>query len=94
MKKQLMTAVLATTFISGLAFASDPVIPWGTNSGGTESSHIADAGQDLNTQHQATTKTQEGVWATNSGSIGDDEAALSSTKPPVAGHPELMPHQG
>ena len=33
-------------------------------------------------------------WADNSGSISADEAALTSSKPAVQGHPELMPHQG
>jgi hypothetical protein len=51
-------------------------------------------GQDLNAQHQQVTKTNEGVWAANSGSISADEAALSSTKPTFAGDPSLMPHQG
>ena len=51
-------------------------------------------GQDLNAQHQQVTKTNEGVWAANSGSISADEAALSSTKPAFAGDPSLMPHQG
>jgi hypothetical protein len=51
-------------------------------------------GQDLNAQHQQVTKTSEGVWAANSGSISADEAALSSTKPAFAGDPSLMPHQG
>ncbi|VDZ95909.1 putative secreted protein [Salmonella enterica subsp. enterica] len=77
-----------------MAFASDPVIPWATNSGGTESTHIAAMGEDLNAQHQQITHTHEGVWAANSGSIQADEAALTSNKPPVQGHPELMPHQG
>ncbi|EJT5173083.1 hypothetical protein FNU83_004168, partial [Salmonella enterica] len=49
---------------------------------------------DLNAQHQKITHTREGIWATNSGSIQSDEAALTSNKPPVQGHPELMPHQG
>lgn len=68
--------------------------PWATNSGGTESTHIAAMGEDLNAQHQQITHTHEGVWAANSGSIQADEAALTSNKPPVQGHPELMPHQG
>lgn len=41
MKLFLTTAALTATLISGMAFASDPVIPWATNSGGTESTHIA-----------------------------------------------------
>ncbi|NRG23833.1 putative secreted protein [Klebsiella michiganensis] len=45
-------------------------------------------------QHQQITKTSEGVWAANSGSISSDEAALTSTKPAFAGDPSLMPHQG
>lgn len=49
---------------------------------------------DLNIQHQQITKTSEGVWAANSGSISADEAALTSTKPAFAGYPSLMPHQG
>ena len=36
----------------------------------------------------------EGVWAANSGSIHNDEAALSSSKPAFSGYPQLMPHQG
>ncbi|VFS20439.1 Uncharacterised protein [Yokenella regensburgei] len=63
MKRLLTTAALAATLFSGLAFAADPVIPWAVNSGDTESTHIAGVGQDLNAQHQAVTKTQEGVWA-------------------------------
>ncbi|VDZ80837.1 putative secreted protein [Salmonella bongori] len=51
-------------------------------------------GEDLNAQHQQITHTREGVWAANSGSIQADEAALTSNKPLVQGHPELMPHQG
>ncbi|WP_065356536.1 hypothetical protein [Kluyvera georgiana] len=94
MKKLLTTAAIATTLVSGMAFAQDATIPWADNSGGTESTHIAAMGQDLNAQHQQVTKTQEGVWADNSGSISADEAALTSSKPPVKGHPELMPHQG
>lgn len=94
MKKILTTAALAATLISGMAFANDAAIPWADNSGGTESQHIAAMGQDLNAQHQQVTKTQEGVWADNSGSIRADEAALTSTKAPVLGDPALMPHQG
>ena len=51
-------------------------------------------GQNLNAQHQAISKTPEGVWAANSGSIHQDEAALSSSKPAFRGYPQLMPHQG
>ena len=94
MKTILTTAALAATLISGMAFAQDATIPWADNSGGTESTHIAAMGQDLNAQHQQVTKTNEGVWAANSGSISADEAALSSTKPAFAGDPSLMPHQG
>ena len=94
MKRLLTTALLATMFVSGMACAADAAIPWADNSGGTESTHIAAMGQDLNAQHQQVTKTNEGVWAANSGSISADEAALSSTKPAFAGDPSLMPHQG
>lgn len=94
MKTFMTTVVLTAAVFSGMAAAADPVIPWATNSGGTESTHIAAMGQDLNAQHQAITKTQEGVWATNSGSISADEAALNSTKPAVVAQPGLMPHQG
>ncbi|SUG67916.1 putative secreted protein [Salmonella enterica subsp. enterica] len=45
MKLFLTTAALTATLISGMAFASDPVIPWATNSGGTESTHIAANGR-------------------------------------------------
>ncbi len=69
-----------------------PTFPWADNSGGTETTHIAAMGRDLNAQHQQMTKTNEGVWAANSGSISADEAALSSTKPAFAGDPSLMPH--
>ena len=94
MKRFLTTALVAAACLSGVACAADATIPWADNSGGTESTHIAAMGQDLNAQHQQVTKTQEGVWADNSGSISADEAALTSSKPPVKGHPELMPHQG
>ncbi|MFG6653447.1 hypothetical protein ACG0Z5_03045 [Scandinavium sp. M-37] len=94
MKTFLTTAILATTLFSGLALADDPVIPWADNSGGTETTHIAAMGEDLNAQHQAISKTQEGVWAANSGSIKADEGALSSTRPAVVAQPGLMPHQG
>ncbi|MRS15194.1 hypothetical protein GJV06_09890 [Enterobacteriaceae bacterium RIT691] len=94
MKTLLTTAVLASTLISGFALADDPVVPWADNSGGTETTHIAAMGQNLNAQHQAITKTQEGVWAMNSGSIKSDEQSLSSTKPAVVAQPALMPHQG
>lgn len=94
MKTLLTTAVLASTLISGFALADDPVVPWADNTGGTETTHIAAMGQNLNAQHQAITKTQEGVWAMNSGSIKSDEQSLSSTKPAVVAQPALMPHQG
>lgn len=94
MKTLLITTALAATLFSGLTLAADQQIPWADNSGGTESNHIAAMGEDLNAQHQQITKTHEGVWATGSGSIRADEADLSTTKPPVVGHPELMPHQG
>ena len=69
MKKVLTTTLLAATLVSGMACAADAAIPWADNSGGTESTHIAAMGQDLNRQHQQITKTSEGVWAANSGSI-------------------------
>ena len=94
MKTFLTATALTATLLSGLAFADDPVIPWADNSGGTETTHIAAVGQNLNAQHQAITKTQEGVWAANSGSINADEQGLSSTKPAVVAQPGLMPHQG
>ena len=81
MKTFLTTTLLATALISGFAAASDPLIPWADNSGGTESTHIAPMGQNLNGHHQAVTKTQEGVWAANSGSIKADEQALTSAQP-------------
>ncbi|WP_052283009.1 hypothetical protein [Kluyvera genomosp. 1] len=90
MKAFLTTTLLATTLISGFAIADDPVIPWADNSGGTESTHIASMGQNLNVQHQAISKTQEGVWAANTGSIKADEQALSSTQP-VSGQHALTP---
>lgn len=83
MKILLTSTLLATTLISGMAFADDPVIPWADNSGGTETTHIAGMGQNLNVQHQAITKTHEGVWAANSGSIKDDETALTPAHPSV-----------
>ena len=84
MKTFLTTTLLATALISGFAAASDPLIPWADNSGGTESTHIAPMGQNLNGHHQAVTKTQEGVWAANSGSIKADEQALTSAQPTAA----------
>lgn len=94
MKRLLTTTLLAAILFSGMACAADASIPWADNSGGTESTHIAAMGQNLNMQHQQVTKTREGVWATNSGSISSDEADLTSNKPPFAGDPSLMPHQG
>ncbi|HHG8771121.1 TPA: hypothetical protein ACPYU1_000423 [Raoultella planticola] len=94
MKRFLTTTLLTATLASGMAYAADPSIPWAANSGGTENTHIAAMGQNLNTQHQKISKTTEGVWAANSGSIHDDEAALSSSKPAFSGYPQLMPHQG
>ena len=46
MKAFLTTVVLTAAVFSGMAVAADPVIPWATNSGGTESTHIAAMGQD------------------------------------------------
>ncbi|CNH54515.1 hypothetical protein [Yersinia pekkanenii] len=92
-KYALAVAIIALAS-ANIARAADPHIPWADNSGGTESTHIAAVGQDLNNQHQAVTKTQEGVWAANSGSISQDEQALKSTTPAFAGTPSLMPHQG
>ncbi|HGV9334751.1 TPA: hypothetical protein ACNOIO_001928 [Raoultella planticola] len=94
MKLVLTTALFAATLASAVACAADPSIPWADNSGGTENTHIAAMGQNLNAQHQAISKTTEGVWAENSGSIHNDEAALSSSKPAFSGYPQLMPHQG
>lgn len=94
MKRLLISTAVAATLFSGFTFAADPVIPWADNSGGTETTHIAAVGQNLNAQHQAISKTQEGVWATNSGSIKADEAVLGSNKPAVQTIPGLMPHQG
>lgn len=48
MKRFLTTTLLAATLVSGMACAADAVIPWADNSGGTESTHIAAMGQDLN----------------------------------------------
>ena len=94
MKRFLTAALVAATCLSGVACAADATIPWADNSGGTETTHIAAMGQDLNAQHQQVTKTNEGVWAANTGSIHSDEAALSSSKPAFSGYPQLMPHQG
>ncbi|WP_061708008.1 hypothetical protein [Pseudenterobacter timonensis] len=94
MKHLLKTAATLAVLVSGIASASDSVIPWAANTGLPESNHIAAMGQDLNAQHQNITRTQEGVWAANTGSISADEATLSSKKPAFKGYPELMPHQG
>lgn len=83
MKTLLTTTILATMLVSGFALADDPVIPWADNSGGTETTHIAAVGENLNVQHQGVTKTQEGVWAANSGSIKADEDVLTTAHPSV-----------
>nr|WP_145588489.1 hypothetical protein [Yersinia aldovae] len=92
--KSIFAIAIMALASTSIARAADPQIPWADNSGSTESTHIAAIGQDLNAQHQAVTKTQEGVWAANSGSISQDEQALQSQKPAVVGTPSLMPHQG
>ncbi|OWF77223.1 hypothetical protein B4900_17145 [Yersinia rohdei] len=92
-KYALAMAIIALSS-ANIARAADPQIPWADNSGATESTHIAAVGQDLNARHQAVTKTPEGVWAANSGSISQDEQALQSKKSAVVGTPSLMPHQG
>ena len=92
--KKLILSVLFATVTASTAFAADMQIPWADNSGGTESTHIAAQNQDLNYQHQNVTKTMEGTWADNSGSISQDEQALVSQKPAVVADPSLMPHQG
>ncbi|AJJ63184.1 hypothetical protein [Yersinia aldovae] len=92
--KSIFAIAIIALASTSIARAADPQIPWADNSGSTESTHIAAIGQDLNAQHQAVTKTQEGVWAANSGSISQDEQALQSQKPAVVGTPSLMPHQG
>ncbi|MBF8075191.1 lipoprotein [Klebsiella pneumoniae] len=55
MKRFLTTALVAATFFTGVACAADANIPWADNSGGTETTHIAAMGQDLNAQHQQVT---------------------------------------
>lgn len=80
MKRFLTTALVAATFFTGVAYAADANIPWADNSGGTETIHIAAMGQDLNAQHQQVTKTNEGVWAANSGSISADESGIIQHK--------------
>ncbi|CAI0910014.1 hypothetical protein [Serratia quinivorans] len=69
--------------LSGIAQANDQTIPWGENTGGVESNHIAAVGQNLNATHQKVTKTQEGVWAANTGSISSDEKALTQGQNPA-----------
>ncbi|MBP1129211.1 MULTISPECIES: hypothetical protein [unclassified Serratia (in: enterobacteria)] len=70
--------------LGGIAQANDQTIPWGENTGGVESNHIAAVGQNLNAAHQKVTKTQEGVWAANSGSISNDEKALTNGQNPTS----------
>ncbi|GLZ91211.1 hypothetical protein TUSAK1_15910 [Klebsiella variicola] len=48
MKRFLTAALVAATCLSGVACAADATIPWADNSGGTETTHIAAMGQDLN----------------------------------------------
>ncbi|MEL4016578.1 hypothetical protein [Dryocola clanedunensis] len=93
--KTLTVVLLAGAICTPLfATAADASVPWADNSGRTETQHIAAMGENLNYQHQAITKTHEGVWADNSGSIKADEQSLLSHKPEVVGTPGLMPHQG
>lgn len=94
MKLFWTTAALATVLVSGMAMANDATVPWADNSGGTQNTHVAAMGENLNAQHQQVTQSGEGEWAKNSGSIQADEAVLNSGKPPVKGDPGLMPHQG
>ncbi|MDW5499645.1 hypothetical protein R6Y99_07540 [Pseudomonas lundensis] len=84
--KILMNAalLLVPLALGGIAHANDQTIPWGENTGGVESNHIAAVGQNLNATHQKVTKTQEGVWAANTGSISDDEKALTQSQNPAA----------
>ncbi|WP_413507518.1 hypothetical protein [Serratia proteamaculans] len=69
--------------LGGIAQANDQTIPWGENTGGVETNHIAAVGQNLNATHQKVTKTQEGVWAANTGGISNDEKALTSGQNPA-----------
>lgn len=92
MKRFLTTALVAATFFTGVACAADANIPLGGQQRRYGNDPHCGDGRDLNAQHQQVTKTNEGVWAANSGSISADEAALSSTKPAFAGDPSLMPH--
>ena len=94
MKRFLTAALVAATCLSGVACAADATIPWADNSGGTETTHIAAMGQDLNAQHQQVTKTNEGVGAANAVRISADDAALTSKTPTLAGDPSLRPHLG
>lgn len=93
MKRFLTTALVAATFFTGVACAADANIP-GRTTAAVRKRPTLRRWADLNAQHQQMTKTNEGVWAANSGSISADEAALSSTKPAFAGDPSLMPHRG
>ncbi|CAI0783762.1 hypothetical protein [Serratia liquefaciens] len=77
------TLVILPLLLSGLARANDQTIPWAENTGGVESNHIAAVGQNLNAAHQQVTKTQEGVWAANTGSISDDEKVLTQGQNPA-----------
>lgn len=69
---------------NGIAQAGGQTIPWAKNTGDVESNHIAAVGQNLNAGHQQVTKTQEGVWAANTGSIADDEKALTNAPNPAS----------
>lgn len=91
MKRFLTTALVAATFLPVWLTPLTPTFPGGQQRRYGNDPHCGD-GRDLNAQHQQVTKTNEGVWAANSGSISADEAALSSTKPAFAGDPSLMPH--
>ncbi|CAI0903168.1 Uncharacterised protein [Serratia grimesii] len=76
--------LLMPLVLGGIAQANDQAIPWGENTGGVESNHIAAVGQNLNASHQKVTKTQEGVWAANTGSISNDEKALTNGQNPTS----------
>ncbi|CAI0733523.1 hypothetical protein [Serratia grimesii] len=76
--------LLMPLVLGGIAQANDQTIPWGENTGGVESNHIAAVGQNLNATHQKVTKTQEGVWAANTGSISNDEKALTNGQNPTS----------
>ncbi|HEY2454527.1 MAG TPA: hypothetical protein VGI71_18300 [Scandinavium sp.] len=94
MKKLILSGLIAFASIPSISIAGDMSIPWATNSGVTENTHISALGEDMNASHQEVTMTQEGVWAKNSGSIRGDEESLLSNKERVAADPALMPHQG